>query len=396
MDEETSTLTFEQFVSEATEQVRKGNSLSGVIVFSENDAWRNFERVISRFNIESRIWTADQIDTAQNDFFILRFTKRADATNRADARRRLFFIKVVTERESNQSCTTLYVFSYEGSELFRVFKSLVEKTRYMWRGWIGSRFLERFDEFVRSVYLKELGREGAEASTVLVKFVLETRDVKSKDRKGSSINYEKRSEEDLNKLRTFYWKEFAELLYVKKGKYKITTNARYFSVALSDRTEFTLMEGDLLEFLALFKYVLFYARELRDKFKKKILINKSQRAVRATNETLEFLSFDKIELIKIDVDNPVISSWRDNLVNTFSIDHLREFKLLNFVLQEGNPYFLAETIDLENGSRTYVSMVENSIRISPAIEQTEPSTISKLFSVLQSRVDPSINLIERW
>jgi len=38
----------------------------------------------------------------------------------------------------------------------------------------------------------------------------------------------------------------------------------------------------------------------------------------------------------------------------------------------------------------FISATSNSIRISPAAEQTKPSTISKLFTILQSQVDPSI------
>jgi len=379
MDNKKSPLTFERFIEEADEKIKRGNNISGVIIFSEKGAWENFNISISNFNYYSKRWLAELIETYQNDFFILRFRDLKEKNTE-----KFFFIKVMPD---NKDYITLFVLSHEDYNSFQTFKSLIRHTPGMWLGWIGSRFLERFDEFVKTMF--------PDFSTKLVKFVLEFRDIENKRKKGSNVNWIPRTKEDLWKLRNFHHKTYNELVYVKKGRYEITNKRVQFKLSLSDRTEFTLESGGLLEFLELFKGVLVYARELRDLFNKKISVKKYEQKVKSLIKPIEIFSIDKIELIKIEMDNPFFESWLENLVKTFSLGYINEHKLVSFVLEKGNPYFLAEIIDIENESRVFISATSKTIRISPADYNTKPSTISKLFSILQARVDPSINIGEK-
>jgi hypothetical protein len=281
---------------------------------------------------------------------------------------------------------TLFVFSYEDFDSFLKFKSLIRNSVNMWLGWVGSNFLEQFDEYIKSIL--------PNFSTQLTKYITETRKSKNKRKKGSSVHYEARSKEELSKLRRFYYEAFNELLYVKLGNYKISDEKSSFKISLSDRTEFTLKGGGLYEFLNLYKSIITYAQKKRDQFTRRILINRKQRYVKDLKKPIESFNVEKIEYIEIDMKNAVFESWYKNLVNTFSIGYLETPKLMSFVLEKGNPYFMAEIIDLEIESRIFLSAIEDSIRISPASHDTKPSTISKLFSIMQSQVDPSIDMSE--
>jgi hypothetical protein len=60
-------------------------------------------------------------------------------------------------------------------------------------------------------------------------------------------------------------------------------------------------------------------------------------------------------------------------------------------------YFMIEIVDIETGNKVYLSSDKQRITIAPGLDcAPEPETISKILSMLQARVDPSITLGEDY
>jgi hypothetical protein len=378
MQKSESPLTFEQFIEDSSTYMHqtKRKQISGVIVFSEKAAWAEFENVIRRFNsFSKKRWEANLIHTTQSDFFILRFK---DIKQEKDDR--FFFLKIIKD----ERYVNLLVFSYEGYGAFSTFKALIKNSRRMWLSWLGTSFLERFDEFIKEAY--------PDYSTRSVKFNIESRDVEYKKVKGTTENWISRSRDELLKLRNFYYTEFKEILYVRKGIYEISNGKVQFKLSLSDQSEFTLEKGELTEFLILLKEILLKAQEARELFTKNIFITKGKRDVKSLDKPIETVSIERVELLRVEFDQGSLDKVYSNLYKTFSLGYISEYKMASFIRESGNPYFLAEVVDLEYESRMFVSAIKNAIMISPANESTKPSSVSKLFALLQSRVDPTIRL----
>lgn len=367
-------LTYETFIEKADKEVKAGKNFSGVIAFSEKEAWFDFDDAITRFNSVRRRWKADIINTYQDDFLVLRFK---DGLNEEGDKN--FFIKV---NDAGQY-VNLLVFSFEGYVGFKIFKSLINKyTRKAWLGWLGSIFLERFDEIIKDVY--------PDSKAELVKFNYISHEIGSEKPKGTAISWMPTTKKGLFKLRESF-KEQNQFIYLQKTTYEINTDHTNFSISLSDRTEFTLQRGNLIEFLAVLGEILKRAQQELVSFTKTRIIRKQESKIEIEEEPIEMVSFeiDKIEIIELDVDP--ITDWFQNLTETFRGGYLKEYNLISSIINEGNPYFLAKIIDLDNASIVFLSATKRSIRISPATEQTKPSTMSKLFTILQSQVDPSIS-----
>lgn len=372
-----STLTYERFITESTNMLREGKTIRGVSVFCEKEAWLNIKSLIEEVNKTRVRWFIEFIETHQKDFFILIFRDIKELE--ADLN---FFIKVI----SDEPYYIFYVFSYVLQDDFKKFKSLIKNIRNVWLAWIGSRFMENFTDFMEKKF--------PDFDVSLIKYTTEYRRIKNKEKVGSSIHWESRTKEDLAKDRAYRYSTYKELLNVKLARYNIQKGHISFKLTLSDRTEFTLESGDLLEFLNIYKTILDHARQLRDSFNRKIQINRQQKYIKNIKRNIERYNIERFEMITIDMKEPIFKSWYNNLVDTFSLGYLSNFNILSVVLEKGNPYFLAEIVDLDSESRFYLSAVHDSIRISPSNQQTKPSTISKIFSILQSRIDPSIDMSE--
>lgn len=375
MQDTKTALTFESFIEKAQEEVRAGKKFSGLITFCERDVWADFEHVLSHFNsVKRRRWKAYLMETYQDDFSILKLKD-----TRATEDDKNFFIKV----SGTKQYVDLLVFSFEGYEAFRIFKSLINiHTKKAWLGWLGSIFLERFDEVIKAEY--------PDSNVELVSFNFVSHDNITKKFKGTVINRVPTSKEGLFTLRDSY-KTLNQTIYLQKITYEVTGRTG-FKISLSDRTEFTLQGGNLLEFLSFFGVILKKAQQERESFIKTRTIKRRESKVKIDEKLIEIVDFeiDKIEIIEIDVDNPVSSDWFKNFASTFSAGYLEEHNLICSAINEGNPYFLAQITDLDNASRIFVSATSRSIRISPGTEQTKPRTMSKLFTILQAQVDSSI------
>jgi hypothetical protein len=383
MQESKVALTFEGFINEAEEELKLRKKLTGVVVFCEKDAWLDFDAAISRFNAVRRRWKADTINTYQNDFSILRFR---DSTSDKDQKQddKHFFVKT----SADERYISLLVFSFEGYHGFETFETLITKyARNAWLGWLGSVFLEGFDTVVKQMYTDNgIPQDGEIQEEYDVTW--DTFNFTVEGQKPTST-FRKRTKNDFIWLRNHYKK----VLYLQKVTYNVLLrNQLVFKISLSDRTKFTLERGNIIVFLSLLREILDKAQEERDLFTRTSSFKKHEEKVETMNEPVQIISveIDKIEIMEVDVSNPSFSSWFKKLRTTFSAGYIKDHNLLSSVIHEGNPYFLANIIDLDNASRLFISATSKSIRISPASEQTEPSTMSKLFTILQSEVDPSI------
>jgi len=332
MQEPRTALTFETFIEKAKDEIRIGKSFTGVIVFCEKDEWFNFEDVIPRFNSIKRRWKVDIINTFQDDFLIIRFKDSV-----GDEGDKHFFIKT----NNDGRYINLLVLSFEGYHGFEIFKSLIRYAKSIWLGWVGSVFLERFDTFLKMMYQDNKLRQDEEIQEeydiVWDKFNIIVEGKKPK--KTGTIRHA--SKEDFLTLRNHY-KNQKQVLYLQKTTYKIVSNGNViFKISLSDRTEFTLERGNIIVFLNLFREILDKSRQERDLFTKTNSIKKYEQRIDTTDEPVEIVNFeiDKIEMIELDISNPISSSWFQNLVRIFSAGYLKDYNLISSVIEEGNPYF---------------------------------------------------------
>jgi hypothetical protein len=286
-------------------------------------------------------------------------------------------------------------FSLEGYHGFAIFETLIDKyARNAWLGWIGSVFLETFDTLIEEMYRDEEIQNDEAREEFDIEW--DTFNFTVGGKKKPTSTFRKRSKQDFISVRKNY-ENRNQVLYLQKVTYKvISRDAVLLQISLSDNTEFTLERGSIHVFLSLLRDILRKAQQERDLFTRTSSIRKHEDRRGTSDEPIEMISFeiDKIELLEVDVSNLTSKSWFQNLRTTFSTGYLREHNLISAVINDGNPYFLAKVIDLENTSRVFISATSKSIRISPAAGQTKPSTVSKLFTILQSQVDPSIGTAE--
>ena len=374
MSRDLKSLTYVGFTNEAARRVDFGDRMKGAIIFSKIKTWLKIDDYITFYNSQNRTWTIDLVSTSEKDFYVMVFE------NKIEGIKSYFYLKSVKDKDY----VTFLVFSYTNHEHYEVFHNFIKNNPGIWFAWLGSKFLENFEEFMRDKF--------EETPTNLVEFVLESRDITSKRKKGSSRHWMARNKSELQKLRRLYYDEYEELLYIKRGKFQFVHNEKHFTFSISDRSEYTIFKGGFLEFSDLLKELLYHVVTTRNLFSRKITYKKTERNVQTLQSPVISVSIDNIEVIQFEITKPFFKNWYTNLVKAFSQGYFNEYKLLSIFLEGGNPYSLIELIDLENGERLFLSVLDSLIRISPSRSSTEPSTVSKIFSLLQSRVDPTIAL----
>ncbi len=373
-----STLTYEQFMSEVAKRTEKRENLRGALVFVEKDSWVNLDHYVERFN-RDREWVLEVLETPQNDFVIFRFFNKNEDEREGD---RYFFIKLYPEDEY----ISLMIFSFCDYSVFqKMIKSFIHSSHGFWFAWIGSKFLEEFDSYV--------GRIMSLQSFRIREYNLEFRDIRNRNKKGSTKGWvAARTKDEIQTLRATHHK-FNELTYVKRAKFDLKTNGTRWTISLSDRAEFSIRHAKIGDLMTILRGTLAFSRRIRDELKKKMI---TRELPKKNNEIIQKSIFiEKIEFLDIPVSKPVYSNWFENLTKTFSLGYLTEYRMASFIKEVGNPYFLVEIIDIENKSNVFLSAVGNTIRIAPGGDsETKPSTVSKVLSILQQRVDPSIAIGE--
>jgi hypothetical protein len=101
-------------------------------------------------------------------------------------------------------------------------------------------------------------------------------------------------------------------------------------------------------------------------------------------------SIGLLEILSFGISETMTENWFSNVVKVFSAPVINDENLVNFILERGNPYFLAHVIDTENRSAVYLSATKDEIRISPVYKETNVATVSKIIRILQRYVDPTM------
>jgi hypothetical protein len=175
---------------------------------------------------------------------------------------------------------------------------------------------------------------------------------------------------------------------MKRLHCSIRKDAYSFKIGLSDEGELLLEEGDLFSFLELVQPLIDSSLILRNASTKRLIIESNENIVE--KGLIGSRSISLFEVLAFEVNASMTENWFDTAVKVFSEPVIGGEGIVNFVLEKGNPYFLANVIDTENGSAVYLSATKEEIRISPADEETNVATVSKVIRMLQRYVDPKV------
>jgi len=324
-------------------------------------------------------WTATISPCAEKDFYLVSFFPKETET---EERPIFFFWKTLRDNKY----VTILSFSLQSyAEIRRSLDSLVRFVRGLWFAWVGSRFLENFDLFVRRV----LGDD----AQVLASFQTTVEKGKFLPRKMRVYPLPPRKFVPLEDIR-----KWAKERYIKEGEIHTFSNMRYriiseqkgvyFTFSITDRSRITFERGDFTLFVTLLRPLLDETRRILNVLRRKSYTTKRESTV--LGKRIEIRSFDRIESLVFRKPKET-EKWYDRIVDLFSSD-VPEQKLVNFTLLSGNPYFLVHIVDVENSSSVYLSATSEELQIVPAELSTKEGTISKIIDLLQGKVDPSISI----
>jgi len=309
----------------------------------------------------------------EEDFCVLEYVNKDD-----DEDLHYFFWKVWKEDENY---VTVLSFSIEKFKYAQgCLKALVHSAAGMSFSWVDSKILENFDEFAKSVF--------GDITYRIERATIELRPVGGVGKRASEVRWSFKDKKELFRKRASEYENFKRIFYMKRLSCSIQKGASGFKISLSDEGELLLEEGDLFSLLDLVQPLIENLTQIRDISRKRIIIQ-STKAERPEVE-IESRSINLLEVLSFQVSETMTTDWFDNVTKIFSTPVLEEEHLVNFPLKQGNPYFLAHVIDIENGAAVYLSATMNEIRISPASEETSIVTVSKIVRTLQKYIDPTL------
>lgn len=341
------------------------------LIFIKKRTWLNLREFMDVYSSDGRRRWLVNMKALENDFYVLEFV---DKDNDEDIH--YFFWKVWSE---DADYVTVLSFSIEKFEYTQgCLKSLVHSNVGMSFSWIDSRILENFDEIAKAV----LG----EITYRIDRATIELRGVGQIGKHPSEVRWVIRDKEELFAKRKSEYENFKRISYMKRLRCYIRKGGYGFKITLSDEGELLLEEGDLFSFLELVHPLIENLTRLRDVSRKRIIIQSAPTEIE--KKGIESRSISLFEVLSFEISKTMTTDWFDNVAKIFSIPVLSDENLVNFPLKHGNPYFLAHVIDTENGSAVYLSATTKEIRISPAGEETNISTVSKIVRILQRYVDP--------
>jgi len=369
---------FDNFLEEARNLIKKSQaSVYFHLLFIRKHVWQDLKDIMEEFSSDGRRnWKAKLIATQQDDFYILQFTKKND-----DSEARYFFWKVIPQEDE----LVILSFSLEKFQFVRsCLRSFIESADIDFP-WIGSVFLENLDDFIQVAF-------GADARLDYKRIIYDSEPIAGKGEIETDLRFAVASKEDILKRKQNEYEQYHRFLYIRRVRASVHSKGTPFLFSISDEAEILLEKGDLLTFLeiisALRSIVSFYRKSAR-----KHLEIGVKEIMTENGKTTELRTIQNLEVLKIEIKNPMTQNWYENLTELFSQPYKSEEKLMSFVLMKGNPYFLAQVIDLEKGgSGLYLSATENSVRISPSSTITKSVTVLKIIKTLQKYVDPNITI----
>lgn len=363
---------YKSFLDEARNTVLSSKgALYLHLIFIKKRTWLNLHAFMDIYSSDGRRrWLVNMVPI-QEDFFVLEYENK---DNETDVHR--FFWKVWKE---DLDYVTVVSFSVEKFEYAQgCLKSLVHAIAGISFSWIDSRILENFDEIAKAV----LG----EITYRIDRATIELRPVGEIGKTGSEVRWAFKDKEELFERKKSEYERFKRIFYMKRVHCSIGKDGHMFKIGLSDEGEFLLEEGDLFSFLDLVQPLIDNSMVLRDASRKRILIQSTEVGAEKTKNELRSISL--FEVLSFDISGTMTEDWFNNLVKVFSVPYLKDENLLTFILERGNPYFLAQVVDTENGSAVYLSATKDEIRISPVNDETNIATVSKIVRVLQRYIDP--------
>jgi len=369
---------FDNFLEETRNLIKRSKAGAYLhLIFLQKYVWQDLENLMEEYSDDGRRnWEVALLETQQDDFFILEFISKKD-----ESERHSFFWKVLTD---NSKMTILSL----SLEKFRFVKSCLEsfvKFANMEFPWLGSAFLENLDDFIQTTF-------GADAHVDFRRIIYDLEPIAGKGRPEPNLKFTAASKEDILKRKQTEYEHQNKFFYIRSMKVSVVWKGTPFVFSISDEAEIFFERGDLITFLEMINALKSIADSYRDSAVKHLNIDIREMALEEGRKT-EFRTIENLEVLKLDINDPMTGNWYKNFTSLFSMPYKQEEKLLNFVLMKGNPYFLAQVIDLEKGgSGVYLSATGNSIRISPSSKVTNISTVLKIIKALQKYVDPNITI----
>jgi hypothetical protein len=364
--------TYKSFLDEARNIVLTSRgALYFHLIFIKKGTWLNIQSVMDMYSSDGRRRWLVNMMALEKDFYVCEYVNKD-----SDADVHYFYWKVWKE---DADYVTVLSFSIEKFEYAQgCLKSLVHSSAGMSFSWIDSRILENFDEIAKSV----LG----EIAYRIDRATIELRPVGEIGKPASEVRWSFRDKEELFEKRKSEYENFRRIFYMKRLRCSIKKGGYGFKITLSDEGELLLEEGDLFSFLELVQPLIENLIRLRDVSRKRIIIQSTE--TEREERKIESRSISLLEILAFEISETMTADWFDNVIKIFSTPVLDDENLVNFPLKEGNPYFLTHVIDTENGSAVYLSATANEIRISPASEETNIATVSKIVRILQRYIDP--------
>jgi hypothetical protein len=365
---------FDNFLGETKSLIKKSKAaLYFRLIFIKQSVWQNFGNVLKRYSSDGRRnWKVSLLTTQQDDFFILEFRKKQD-----EKERHSFFWKIISEGTG----VTVLSFSLEKFRFVTSCLATLVNFSDIDFPWLGSVFLENIDEFIQSTF-------GADAKMQYDQLIYDREPIAGNGKPQPNVTFSPISKEEILKTKKLDYEVYKKFFYLRRMKLRVSAKGQLFVFSISDEAEILFEKGDLISFLeiinALRNTAHFY-RGMADKY--------LHMEIEDIRKNIDVRTIGSLDILKLNVENPMTTQWYNNFVSFFSTPFKKEDKLMNFVIMKGNPYFLAQIIDLQKGgSGVYVSATDNSIRISPSNDATHVSTVLKVIKIVQKYVDPNITI----
>lgn len=373
--------TLNLFLEDATGRVKKEKRRAYCdVLISYPNIFDSLPIILDYYSDRKRShWTVTISQCAEEDFYLVSFFPKEIETEENPI---FFFWKILRD----DKYVTILSFSLQSyAEIRRSLDSLVRFVKGLWFAWVGSRFLENFDLFVR----RALGED----AQILASFQTAVEKGKILPRKMRVYPLPPRKFVPLEDIR-----KWAKERYIKEGeihtfsnmRYKIISEQKgmYFTFSMTDRSRITFERGDFTLFVTLLRPLLVETRRILDVLRRNSYTTKRESTI--FGKSIEIRSFDLIESLVFRKSKET-ENWYGKIVSLLSSD-IPEEKLVNFTLLSGNPYFLVHIVDVENSSSVYLSATSEELQIVPAEPSTKEGTIAKIIDLLQAKVDPSISI----
>ena len=373
--------TLDLLLEDATKRVNKEKRrVYCDILISYPKIFDSLPRILDYYSDRKRShWTVTLSPCAEENFYLVGFFPRETETEEKPV---FFFWKTFRD---NKYVTILSFSLHSYKEIRKSLDSLVRFVRGLWFAWVGSRFLETFDLFVRRL----LGED----AQVLASFQTAKEIGKIRKAKVRAFPLPPRKFEPLEDIRKWarerYIKE-REIHTFSNLRYRIISKQRgmYFTFSMTDRSRITFERGDFTLFVTLLRPLIDETRRILGVLRRDSYASKTESTV--LGKSMEIKSFDLIQSLVFKKPKEA-ENWYDDIVSLFSSD-IQQEKLVNFMLLSGNPYFLVHIVDVENSSSVYLSATSEELQIVPVDASAKEGTIAKIIGILQAKVDPSISI----